>query len=103
MTKISVIVPAYNAEKTIDKCLESLVNQTYKNIEIIVIDDGSKDSTLKKIKQFEKKYPQKIIAITRENKGIGYTRNEGIKYSTGDYIGFVDSDDYVDTEMYENY
>ena len=102
MDKISVIVPAYNAEKTIGKCLETLVNQTYDNMEIIVIDDGSKDGTLKILKDYQKKYPNKFIIISRENKGIGYTRNEGIKKATGKYLGFIDSDDYVELEMYEH-
>lgn len=102
MDKISVIVPAYNAEKTIGKCLETLVNQTHQNMEIITIDDGSKDNTLKIMKEYQKKYPEKVIIISRENKGIGYTRNEGIKKATGKYIGFIDSDDYVELEMYEH-
>lgn len=102
MEKISVIVPAYNAEKTIGKCLETLVNQTYENMEIIVIDDGSKDNTLKIMKKYQKKHPDKVVIISRENKGIGYTRNEGIKIATGKYLGFVDSDDYVEVEMFEH-
>lgn len=102
MDKISVIVPAYNAEKTVGKCLESLVNQTHENMEIIVIDDGSKDNTLKIMKDYQKKYPDKVVVISRENKGIGYTRNEGMKVATGKYLGFVDSDDYVEVEMYEH-
>lgn len=102
MEKISVIVPAYNAEKTIGKCLDTLVNQTYNNMEIIVINDGSKDNTLKIIKSYQKQYPEKIVIISRENKGIGYSRNEAIKKASGKYLGFVDSDDYVELEMYEH-
>lgn len=102
MDKISVIVPAYNAEKTIGKCLETLCNQTHKNMEIIVIDDGSKDNTLKIMKEYQKKHPEKIVIISRQNRGIGFTRNEGIKKATGKYLGFIDSDDYVELEMYEH-
>ena len=99
MVKVSVIVPAYNAEKYIDKCLESLINQTLKDIEIIVVNDGSKDNTLEKIN----KYSDKRIKLLnlKENKGIGHARNEGIKKALGEYIGFVDSDDYVDKNMFE--
>lgn len=102
MDKISVIVPVYNAEKTINRCLESLVNQTYNNLEVIAIDDGSSDKSLKIMKQFKKRFPEKVVIVSRENKGIGYTRNEGISIATGNYLGFVDSDDYVELEMYEH-
>ena len=92
MNKVSIIIPAYNAEKTIAKCLESLINQTYQNLEIIVINDGSKDNTAKIIKEYQDK---RIIFINQSNSGIGTTRNKGIDKSTGDYIMFVDSDDYL--------
>ena len=96
--KISVIVPAYNAEKTIRKCLDSLINQTYKNMEIIVINDCSKDNTLEVLKE----YGNKIVLINNEeNLGPAGSRNKGLDIATGNYIGFVDSDDYVDVNMYE--
>lgn len=96
--KISVIIPAYNAEKTIVKCLDSIINQTYKNLEIIVINDASTDNTLSIINKY--KNDIKIIN-NKENKGIGYSRNTGVKNATGDYISFIDSDDYIETNMYE--
>lgn len=101
MEKISVIVPVYNSEKKLDKCLLSIVNQTYKNIEIIVINDGSKDNSLKIINKYKKLYPDKIKVYSWENHGIGMSRNKGICLATGDYIGFVDSDDYIELNMYE--
>ncbi len=97
--KVSVIVPVYNTRQYLDKCLKSLVNQTLKGIEIIVINDGSKEE----VDDIIKKYQDKIVYIKQENHGIGYTRNFGIKKAKGEYVGFVDSDDYVDLEMFEQY
>jgi len=95
---VSVIVPAYNAEKTIKKCIDSLLNQTLKEIEVIVINDCSQDNTLKELK----KYSNKIILIDNEkNSGPAASRNKGLNIARGKYIGFVDSDDYVDETMYE--
>ncbi len=84
MEKISVIVPVYNREKTIRKCLYSLVNQTYQNIEILVINDGSTDDSKEIIDEFYKKYPDKIVAIHTENQGVSMARNEGLKRVSGD-------------------
>ena len=92
MSDISIIVPAYNAEKYIKTCLESLVNQTKKEIEIIVVNDGSTDKTEKIIKSFK---DDRIKYYSNTNHGIGYTRNFGIDKSNSDYIMFVDSDDYL--------
>lgn len=100
MIKVSVVVPVYNMEDKIKRCLDSLVNQTLKDIELIVINDGSKDKSDEIIKKYVSKYPN-IIYINRSNKGISYTRNEGIKKAKGKYIGFVDSDDYAELDMYE--
>lgn len=100
MCKISVIVPVYNTEKYINKCLDSLVNQTMKNIEIIVVNDGSKDRSEEVIKQYVDKYPQMIKYYKKENGGLSSARNYGIEKATGDYISFVDSDDYVDKELF---
>jgi glycosyltransferase involved in cell wall biosynthesis len=97
--KVSVIVPVYNTKDYLDRCLASLVNQSLKEIEIIVINDGSKED----VEPIIKKYKDKIIYIKNTNHGIGYTRNLGIKKSSGEYIGFVDSDDFVNKEMYLDY
>lgn len=101
MPKVSIIVPVYNVEKYIEKCLNSLVNQTLEDIEIIVVNDGSPDNSQKIIDEFESKYPNKIKKIIKENGGQGSARNEGLKIATGEYIGYVDSDDYVKNNMYE--
>ena len=98
--KVSVIVPVYNVEEYIDKCLDSLVHQTLKDMEIIVVNDGSPDNSEKIIKKYEKKY-KNVKYVVKENGGLSDARNFGIKYATGDYIGFVDSDDYVATDMFE--
>ena len=101
MVKVSVIVPVYNVEKYLDKCLDSLVNQTLKEIEIIVVNDGTKDNSQKIIDKYVKKYPKKIKSHIKENGGQSSARNYGLQYATGEYIGFVDSDDWVDFTMYE--
>lgn len=101
MIKVSVIVPAYNVENYIEKCLHSLVNQTLEEIEIIVVNDGSTDSTKQKIEVFLSKYPEKIKYFEKENGGLSDARNYGIPYAQGKYIGFVDSDDYVELNMFE--
>lgn len=98
--KISVIVPVYNVEKYIDKCLDSLVNQTLSDIEIIVVNDGTKDSSQDIIDRYAKKY-KNIKAYKKENGGLSSARNYGLTKATGDYIAFLDSDDYVNYDMYE--
>lgn len=97
---LSIIVAAYNVEKYIEKCLNSLMNQTYKDIEILVVNDGSSDNTEKIIKDYEKKN-KKIKLLSKTNGGLSDTRNYGVNHSKGEYITFVDGDDYVDEEMYE--
>lgn len=97
MTKISIIVPVYNAEKYIDRCLHSLINQTLKDIEIIVIDDGSKDNTNKILQ----KYKDKIKIIKQKNSGVATARNKGLGIATGEYIYFVDSDDWIEKDTLE--
>ena len=101
MKDISIIVPAYNAEKYLEKCLESLVNQTKKNIEIIVINDGSTDDTEKIILEFKERYPEMIKYFFQENSGQSVARTVGIEMAEGKYIAFVDSDDYVSERMFE--
>lgn len=98
--KISVIVPVYNTEKYLSKCLDSILNQTLKNIEVIVVNDGSKDNSQTIINQY-KNTDVRIISILKDNGGLSDARNVGIKRASGDYIAFVDSDDYIDLEMFE--
>lgn len=102
MVDISVIVPAYNVEKYISSCLNSLLNQTKKEIEIIVIDDGSTDNTLNILNEYKKNNPSKIHVVSQENQGLSITRNNGIKLSTGKYILFVDGDDEIDINLLKN-
>jgi len=101
MIKVSVVVPAYNVEKYLGKCLDSLVEQTLKDIEIIVVNDGSTDGTKNILEEYAKKYPKKIKAFNIKNSGPGGSRNFGISKASGEYIGFIDSDDYADTDMFE--
>lgn len=100
-SKVSVIVPVYNVEHYLAKCLDSLVNQSLQNIEIIVVNDGSRDGSGNIIHEYSQKYPDKIKAFTKENGGLSDARNFGIDRATGDYFGFVDSDDYVFGTMFE--
>lgn len=100
MPKISVIIPVYNTEKYLDKCIQSILNQTFGDFEIIAIDDGSTDSSLEILKKYEK--DQRFIIIHKENEGQAVARNIGIKKATGKYITFVDSDDYIDKNMLED-
>ena len=97
--KVSVIIPVYNVEKYIERCLESIVNQTLKEIEIIIINDGSNDETSKKLEKFLGDV--RVIYIKTENRGQSAARNKGLKIAKGEYIGFVDSDDYIDLDFYE--
>ena len=99
--KVSVIVPVYNVEKFIDKCLNSLVKQSLKEIEIIVVNDGSPDNSQKIIDKYVKKYPEKVQSFIKENGGQGSARNIGIVKAKGEYISFVDSDDWLDLDALE--
>lgn len=99
-SKISIIVPVYKVEKYLDRCVNSIVNQTYKNLEIILVDDGSPDNCPQMCDEWGKK-DNRIKVIHKENGGVSEARNCGLKIATGDYIGFVDSDDYIDKTMYE--
>ena len=96
---LSVIIPAYNTAKFLNKCVDSVVNQTYKNIEIIIVDDGSSDSTPQICDELANKYDN-IKIIHQENKGLARTRGAGFNASSGEYIAFVDSDDYIDLNAY---
>ena len=99
--KVSVIIPAYNTEEYMAQCLDSLLKQTLKEIEIVIVDDGSTDTTLSILKQYEEQYPEKIRVFHKENGGQGSARNLALKYVRGEYLGFVDSDDDVELDMYE--
>lgn len=98
---VSVIVPAYNAEKTVEKALRSLIDQTFKDIEIIIIDDGSKDKTREIISSFAAKDSRIRLILKDVNEGLSAARNSGIQIAIGDYIGFVDSDDWCEKDMFE--
>lgn len=98
--KLSIIIPVYNAERSLDSCIGSIINQTYDNLEIILINDGSKDSSAKILKKWESR-DNRIIVINQENKGAAAARNKGLDIASGTYIGFVDADDTIEQECYE--
>lgn len=102
MPKISIIVPVYNEEEYVSTCLDSLVKQTLDDIEIITIDDNSTDNSLNILLDYARKYPNIKVYHNEKNIGQGASRNRGLKLATGEYIGFVDSDDYVRSTMYED-
>ena len=97
---ISIIVPVYNVEQYLEKCVCSIINQTYKNLEIILVDDGATDSSGNMCDELAKS-DNRIKVYHKENGGLSDARNYGVERATGEYIGFVDSDDYIDSEMYE--
>lgn len=104
MKEISVIIPCYNVEKYVDACLESLVSQTLglDRMELILVDDASQDATLDHLRAWEQEYPKQILVVECGVNGRqGTARNIGMQYATGEYIGFVDSDDWVEHDMYE--
>lgn len=100
MDKVSIIIPVYNAYESIDKCINSIINQTYKNIELILINDGSNDKSIEKLNDYKKKY-KNIKVIDKKNEGVSITRNLGIKKASGKYIMFIDNDDYIDKDYVE--
>lgn len=97
---ISVIVPIYNVEEYLPTCIESILNQTYKNLEIILVDDGSTDNSGKICDEYAKR-DNRCIVIHQQNKGLSEARNSGFKYATGKYISFIDGDDYIHPQMFE--
>lgn len=101
MKKISIIVPIYNAEKTLRKCINSIINQTYNNLEIILVNDGSNDKSKEICEEFEL-LDKRIIVINKKNGGQSSARNLGLEKSTGDFIAFVDSDDWIDKDIYKH-
>lgn len=100
MSKVSIIVPVYNVEKYLRKCIDSLINQTLNDIEIICINDGSTDKSLKILKEYKNR-DSRIILLNQENSGQSVTRNRGIEIAKGEYLGFVDPDDWIDLDYYE--
>ena len=98
--KISVIVPVYNVEQYLERCVDSIINQTYTNLEIILVNDGSTDNSGKLCDELAKK-DERIRVIHKENGGLSDARNRGIDESESDLVGFIDSDDYIDSDMYE--
>ena len=101
MVKVSIIVPVYNVEQYLSKCLESLVNQTLDDLEIIVVNDGSKDDSAQIAQRYAAQYPDKVRYLEKENGGLSDARNFGIDYANGAYLAFVDSDDFVLPTMME--
>ena len=97
---ISVIVPIYNVEKYLDRCVGSIINQTYKNLEIILVDDGSPDNCPQMCDDYAKK-DSRIKVVHKENGGLSDARNAGMKVATGEYVSFIDSDDYISLDFYE--
>ena len=101
MIKVSIFIPIYNVEKYLRRCLDSIVNQTLKDIECLLINDGSPDQSQKIIDEYVSKYPQLFKSYIKENGGLSDARNFGLNYVTGEYIAFVDSDDWIEPTMYE--
>lgn len=101
MPKVSVIVPIYNVEKYLEKCINSLLSQTLEDIQIILVNDGSKDNSGNIAKEYEKNNKDRVIYVEKENGGLSDARNYGLKYANGDFIAFLDSDDYIEKNAYE--
>ena len=98
--EVSVIIPVYNSKNYLNKCIESLINQTFNDIEFIFVNDGSTDNSLSILEQYSKK-DSRIKIINQKNQGISQARNRGMKEAKGRYIGFIDSDDWVDLDFYQ--
>lgn len=99
MKKLSVIVPIYNSEKTLHRCVDSILNQTFSDLEVILVDDGSIDSSLDICEKYAQR-DNRVIVLHKENAGLVAARKSGIEIASGDYIGFVDSDDYIEEDMF---
>ena len=97
---ISVIIPIYNSEKYLNQCIKSILKQTFKDLEIILVDDGSTDGSLEMCKEFARA-DQRIVIVQQSNQGVASARNSGLRIAKGDYISFIDSDDYIEQTMYE--
>ena len=99
---ITVIIPIYNVSKYLKNCLESVINQTYKNLEIICINDGSTDNSLQILKEYKER-DERIIIIDKKNAGVSAARNDGIEKASGEYLFCVDGDDYIDEDFFEKF
>lgn len=99
MIKFSVIVPIYNVERYLPKCIESIIHQTYSCLEIILVDDGSPDNCLEIMQRYAKQ-DERIVVVSQENGGLSAARNAGLRIATGDYVSFVDSDDWIEENMF---
>lgn len=98
--KLSIIIPCYNVEKYLDRCMQSVTNQSYKNLEIILVDDGSPDKSGELCDKWSRR-DNRIKVIHKQNEGLGYARNSGLESATGDFVAFIDSDDCIDLDMYD--
>nr|MCR5067978.1 glycosyltransferase [Erysipelotrichaceae bacterium] len=94
MSKVSIIVPVYNREKSIERCIQSVLNQDYRDIELILVDDGSRDDSFKIISEYAQK-DNRIVAIHKENGGVSSTRNRALREASGKYVQFLDADDWL--------
>ena len=99
--KLSIIVPVYNVEKYLAKCLDSLVHQTVKDYEVIVVNDGSPDNSQSIIDDYAARYPELIVPVLKKNGGVSDARNYGMSIAKGEFFGFIDGDDWADPTMYE--
>ena len=95
---VSIVIPVYNMEQYLDRCMESVLAQTLSNIEIILVDDGSSDRSAAMCDSYAKKYPQKVVVLHKENGGLSDARNTGMDQASGKYFMFVDSDDWIDDD-----
>ena len=101
--EVTIVIPVYNSEKYIGRCIDSILNQTFQDFELLIINDGSKDNSQEVVEEYKSRYPNKITLINQENKGVSKTRNEAIKIANGKYIMFIDNDDYIDNNYIEIY
>ena len=99
MKKVSIIIPVYNTEKYLKRCFDSVIAQEYENLELVIINDGSIDNSEQIINEYKNKYPDLIRYYSKENTGVADTRNYGIEKANGEYVMFLDSDDYLDKAL----
>ena len=99
--KVSIIMPVYNVERYLRGCLDSVTSQTLKEVEIIVVNDGSTDNSLSILQEYERKFPDQMRVFTTENRGVSHARNYGLRHASGEFVLFVDSDDFIEEDMCE--